>query len=95
MNDGRTKFYHQDVYNEPMRQITIEIDDETAKNLDKLAELCTQAQEKSEGFTSHGKITVPSLLAMLAEDAGMVISRPGSWEGSNMATVLRSHGYEF
>lgn len=31
---------------------------------------------------------------MLAEDAGMIISRSGSWEGSNMATVLSSHGYQ-
>ncbi|CAJ7811100.1 Uncharacterised protein [Burkholderia pseudomallei] len=31
---------------------------------------------------------------MLAEDAGMVISRPGSWEGANLAQVLLSHGYE-
>ena len=76
-----------------MRQITIEIDDETAKNLDKLAERCTQAQENSEGSTSHGKLTVPDLLTMLAQDAGMVISRPGSWEGANMDTVFQGHGY--
>jgi hypothetical protein len=36
---------------------------------------------------------VKKLAAMLLEDAGMVISRPGSWEGSNMTDVLRSHGY--
>jgi hypothetical protein len=31
---------------------------------------------------------------MLAEDLGMVLTRPGSWEGTNMAQVLTSHGYE-
>lgn len=24
---------------------------------------------------------------------GLVVSRPGSWEGANMANVLSSHGY--
>ena len=28
------------------------------------------------------------------EDAAMVMTRPGSWEGSNMAQVLMSHGYD-
>lgn len=43
---------------------------------------------------SHGRLTVQRLLAMLAEDAAMVVSRSGSWEGSNMANVLQSHGYD-
>jgi hypothetical protein len=31
---------------------------------------------------------------MLAEDCGMVLTRPGSWEGTNMGQVRTSHGYE-
>jgi|GEM_PF-3175001 len=44
--------------------------------------------------TTHGSMTVPTLLAMLAEDAAMTNSRPGSWEGSSMQQVLDSHGYQ-
>lgn len=53
-----------------------------------------QEDERQEGFTSHGALTPTTLLAMLAEDAGLVISRPGSWEGANMVQVLSSHGYQ-
>lgn len=63
-------------------------------NLRALAVRCTDEHRRQKGFTSHGELTVSKLLAMLAEDAAMVISRPGSWEGSNMAQVFQSHGYE-
>lgn len=45
------------------------------------------------GQCTHGVLTVATALGMLAEDLGMVETRPGSWEGSNMQTVLSSHGY--
>jgi hypothetical protein len=77
-----------------MKRFVIQVTKETAADLHTLAKRCTQAHEYREGFTSHGELTIAGLLAMLAEDAGMVISRPGSWEGSNMAKVLQSHGYE-
>lgn len=76
------------------RKITVVLDQGTAESLEKLALACSAAHQAREGFTSHGPLTTTSLLQMLAEDAGMVISRPGSWEGSNMAEVLCSHGYE-
>ncbi len=76
------------------RRISIEISDMTAANLRELATRCTQSNKLREEFTSHGDLTPSKLLAMLAEDAGMVISRPGSWEGANLAQVLLSHGYE-
>jgi hypothetical protein len=77
-----------------MKRFLILVSDETATNLRMLAAHCTDANKSTEGFTSHGALTVSKLLSMLAEDAGMVISRPGSWEGSNMAQVFQSHGYE-
>jgi hypothetical protein len=76
------------------KRISIEISDAVAANLRELAMRCTQSNRLREGFTSHGELTPSKLLAMLAEDAGMVISRPGSWEGANLAQVLLSHGYE-
>ncbi|MCW0399332.1 hypothetical protein NB700_001888 [Xanthomonas sacchari] len=48
---------------------------------------------KAEQACTHGLLTVAGMLEMLAQDAGMVESRPGSWEGSNMAQVFASHGY--
>jgi hypothetical protein len=77
-----------------MKRITIQVSEATAANLHELARRCTAAHDSSDGFTSHGPLTVSSLLAMLAEDAGMVVTRPGSWEGANMAQVFISHGYE-
>lgn len=76
-----------------MKRIQIEIDDQASQNL---AELVRQlnANAGTDPFNSHGPLTVKKLVAMLLEDAGMVISRPGSWEGSNMADVLRGHGYK-
>ncbi|WP_437559338.1 hypothetical protein [Acidithiobacillus sulfuriphilus] len=75
-----------------VKRIQIEIDDQTAADLADLVQRIN-ANAGPEPFNSHGHLTVKKLAAMLLEDAGMVISRPGSWEGSNMADVLRSHGY--
>lgn len=77
-----------------MRKITIQISDEIAASLDQLAARCTEEHQHRGGFTSHGALSVSRLMAMLAEDAAMVITRPGSWEGANMAQVFSSHGYE-
>jgi hypothetical protein len=78
-----------------MPRIAIEISDDDAASLAELAEQCTAAHQERDGATTHGKLDVPALLAMLAQDAAMVIARPGSWEGSKMADLLSSHGYEF
>lgn len=59
-----------------------------------LGQLNGSRQVKIEQACTHGLLTVAGALAMLAEDLGMVRSRPGSWEGSNMAQVLASHGYD-
>ena len=77
-----------------MKRIVIQVSEETATNLRSLAARCADEHGRQVGFTSHGILTVSTLLAMLAEDAAMVISRPGSWEGSNMAQVFQSHGYD-
>jgi hypothetical protein len=76
-----------------MPAITIEIDEETVARLSELAQICTDVDQDHKGATTHGALTVPALLAMLAEDAAMVISRPESWEGTSMAALLSSHGY--
>lgn len=76
------------------RQFIIEVDNDTASALHELAGRCTRAHKHNGGYSSHGVLNVPSLLKMLADDAAMVITRPGSWEGANMALVLSSHGYE-
>ncbi|SIT04582.1 hypothetical protein LN047_20975 [Achromobacter sp. JD417] len=59
-----------------------------------LRQLNGSHQVKIEQGCTHGLLTVAGALEMLAEDLGMVGSRPGSWEGSNMAQVLASHGYD-
>lgn len=73
--------------------VAVMVSRSTLDHLFDLVESCNQIHRERDGFGSHGKLTISSLLAMLAEDAGMVISRPGSWEGSAMSDVLRCHGY--
>jgi hypothetical protein len=76
-----------------MAAITIEIADDVAGHLADLVDLCNAANRERGGVTSHGELTVSKLMTMLAEDAAMVVSRPGSWEGSGMAEILEKHGY--
>lgn len=66
-------------------RITIEVSQEDAESI---RELCRRTKGNE-----WGGLTPKTLCQMLMEDAAMVISRPGSWEGSNMRDVLRSHGY--
>lgn len=77
-----------------MPRITIDVPLATSLAL---KELVSQLNEPSstipEKYNSHGELTVKKLLTMLTEDAAMVIERSGSWEASNMAAVLQSHGY--
>ncbi|MBD3812849.1 MAG: hypothetical protein IE917_11610 [Betaproteobacteria bacterium] len=77
-----------------MKRIMIQVGHETAASLETLAVRCSEVHQRRDGFTSHGVLSVSALMTMLAEDAAMVITRPGSWEGSNMAQVFCSHGYE-
>ena len=58
-----------------------------------VAASCTRIHQAKGGGTSHGELDVAGLLLMLAQDAAATTSRPGSWEGSNMQSVLDSHGY--
>lgn len=52
------------------------------------------AATKGVTTTTHGQLDMPKLTALLLEDVALMVRRPGSWEGSNMATVMQSHGYE-
>jgi hypothetical protein len=51
------------------------------------------ATTRSVTFSSHGPLDVKKLTVMLLEDVALMVRRPGSWEGSNMAAVMCSHGY--
>lgn len=74
--------------------IEFRISDEQANSLTELARRCTEANARNAGATSHGELGLSDLLALLVEDAAMVIDRPGSWEGASMAQLLAKHGYE-
>lgn len=41
------------------------------------------------------KLDLKTLAEMLMSDVALAVRRPGSWEGSNMYTVLEAHGYTF
>ncbi len=38
-------------------------------------------------------VTPRELIDILKQDVVYAVSRPGSWEGSNMLTVLQCHGF--
>ena len=38
-------------------------------------------------------VTPRELIEILKEDVVYAVTRPGSWEGSNMLMVLQSHGF--
>ncbi len=77
-----------------MKRICTDVSDETAATLARLVKACNESHDARDGFTTHGKLSLERLLAMLVEDAALVMTRPGSWEGANMAQVLMSHGYD-
>jgi hypothetical protein len=77
-----------------MKEIRIKVTAETAIVLVELANRCNARSKLNDGANSHGAMSVSGFMAMLAEDAAMVIDRPGSWEGSNMRDVFYAHGYD-
>lgn len=74
--------------------VAVALDQETYNNLLVVVESCNRADHDNNGATTHRKLDVPKLLTLLAEDAAMTNTRPGSWEGANMQQVLDSHGYQ-
>lgn len=77
-----------------MPRITIEISIDESLALDKLVNILNESSQAEKiPANSHGKLTVKTLLAMLAADAAQVVTRSGSWEAANMREVLQSHGY--
>jgi len=61
------------------------------------AELIRLFLAATQGVTAstHGALDMRKLAIMLLEDVALMVRRPGSWEGSNMAAVLNSHGYDY
>jgi len=79
-----------------VKRMTIEIDlsEETAAALSELAARCSDCCSISDGFASHGgNLNPAAMLAMLAEDAGRIVTDPESWQSANMLRVLAAHGY--
>ena len=42
---------------------------------------------------TESPVTPRELIDILKEDVVYAFTRPGSWEGSNMLTVLQCHGF--
>lgn len=76
-----------------MKKITITIEESTFESIKSLVDQINV--ESIDDSNSHGKLTVKSAIEMIVEDLGLAESRPGSWEGANMAQVLSSHGYNW
>jgi hypothetical protein len=77
-----------------MPVVSLDIPADEFALLKQLASACSVVNQGYDEMTTHGDLDVPKLLLMLAEDAAMVVSRPGSWEGSSMRLLLASHGYQ-
>jgi hypothetical protein len=76
-----------------MVHIGLELSDDVYRGLVMVAEACSIANQQEAGGTTHGEVDVTALLNMLAEDAAMGHSRPGSWEATHMLDLFASHGY--
>lgn len=68
--------------------VVLEVDNTQMRNIQELTKLLNRSRPEHVP-----ELSAKSLLEMLAEDLSMVYSRPGSWEGSNMADVLQGHGF--
>lgn len=73
--------------------VTLNLTSDVYEHLQTVVKNCNHSNKEREGATTHGDLDVAGLLTMLAEDAAMTNSRPGSWEGAIMQQVLDSHGY--
>lgn len=73
-------------------KLTIEIIDPDAELIKQLIDGVNASGSEAN---SHGKLTFEVLGEMLMQDVALAVRRPGSWEGSNMGTVLSAHGYEW
>ena len=51
------------------------------------------ASTREVTFSTHGQLNMQKLASMLLQDVALMVQRPGSWEGANMAQVMSSHGY--
>ena len=72
--------------------ITVDVPENTAAALTALAARCNNCCAIADGFASHGSsFSAATLLAMLAEDAGKIVTQPDSWQSANMTHVLASH----
>ena len=69
-----------------MKRIMIQVSEVAAQSLAVLAARCTRANKRCEGFTSQAALNVSAMMAMLSEDAAMVISRQ---EGGRVPAWLR------
>ena len=76
-------------------KIEIELSDAQKAEIERCLE-CINRCIKDGTFEplQPGLISLESLTAILLSDVAYTMSRPGSWEGSNMISVLRSHGYD-
>lgn len=65
--------------------------------LDSQVQAAVQRFLRAAGSTdesTHGPLTIAALAEMLIEDVALTMTRPGCWEASAMAALLRGHGYE-
>lgn len=85
---------HPSVVTDAPVAVAIVLSHQTYTDLLKVVDSCNFADENRKGATTHGKLDISSLLGMLAEDAAMTNTRPGSWEAANLQQVLDSHGYQ-
>ena len=74
--------------------LSVEVSAEVAEALTELAARCSSCCAIGDGFATHGASFTPAtLLAMIAEDAGKIVTDPASWQSANLRHVLASHGY--
>jgi hypothetical protein len=75
-----------------VRMETMKLNIELSKNeVESIEQFLEQTKDKIS--STHGPLTMETLVTMLLKDVATTMSRPGSWEGTHMISVLEAHGY--
>ena len=68
--------------------LIVNLSDEDAAIIERALPLLNQHKA-----TTHGDLDLDTLVALLLEDVVQAVRKPESWEGREMKSLLRAHGY--
>ena len=74
-------------------ELKVSVEKTQLETLEKLVGLLCASMNPGLAY-SHPIESVEGLIAMLLQDAALVVTRRGSWEAAHMRQLLQGHGFE-